>query len=718
MNKNVLQHDIYDCGAACLKSVAAHYKLDLSIARIRQYACTDMRGNNVLGIIKAANRMGFTAKGVKGTAAALESIPYPTIAHVIRPIDGQSMHYHFVVLYGCKKGFVKIMDPAIGRTKKVAIEDFLKEWTSVLILISPSQTFEAGKKSVSMLSHFKNLIIPHRKVLIQAIIGAVCFTALGLSMSIYIEKITDYVLVGGNTNLLNLLGLIMLVLLILQFAIGIFQNMMALRTGQMMDAQLIMGYYKHLLQLPQQFFDTMQVGEIISRVNDAFNIRYFINSTAIRIIVNGLIVVLSFSMMFFYHWQLAFIMLAVIPLYLIIYIITDKVNKRVERKVMEDAASLEDQLVESLNAIRTIKQYGIEDYTNNKTENRFVKLTYTTYNSSKNVIFSANASEFVSRLFTIILLWTGSYFVLGGDITAGELMSFYALAGYFTGPISELISSNKSFREAEIAADRLFDIIDLEREELTDKIPLTRENIGDIVFSDVTFSYGTRKKIFEKLNLRIQKGTTTAIVGESGCGKTTIANLIQNLYPLNEGAIFIGDLKLSHLSNTSIRSLISTVPQQITLFSGTILSNIAIGEYSPDIPKIQEIINLLGLNDFIESLPDGLETIVGENGSKLSGGEKQRLAIARAIYKDPEIYIFDEASSALDSIAEKYVLNAVQTLRAKGKTIITIAHRLSTIKNSDTIIVMSKGQIVEQGDFQTLINNKGEFYKLWENQVL
>ena len=207
-------------------------------------------------------------------------------------------------------------------------------------------------------------------------------------------------------------------------------------------------------------------------------------------------------------------------------------------------------------------------------------------------------------------------------------------------------------------------------------------------------------------------------MGESGCGKTTIANLIQNLYPLNEGAIFIGDLKLSHLSNTSIRSLISTVPQQITLFSGTILSNIAIGEYSPDIPKIQEIINLLGLNDFVESLPEGLETLVGENGSKLSGGEKQRLAIARAIYKDPEIYIFDEASSALDSIAEKYVLNAVQTLRARGKTIITIAHRLSTIKNSDTIIVMSKGKIMEQGDFQTLINNKGEFYKLWENQVL
>ena len=497
MNKNVLQHDYYDCGAACLKSIAAYYKLDLSIARIRQYACTDMRGTNVLGMIKAAGKIGFTAKGVKGTKAALPNLPFPTIAHVVRQID-DAVLYHYVVIYGYKKGVLKIMDPAIGRTENVKEEDFLKEWSGVLILLRPSETFETGKKRISVFTHLKKLVIPHRKVLIQTIIGAICFTALGLSMSIYIEKITDYVLVGGNTNLLNLLGLIMLVLLILQFAIGIFQNMMALRTGQMMDAQLIMGYYKHLLQLPQQFFDTMRVGEIISRVNDAFNIRYFINSTSIKMIVNGLIVILSFGMMFFYHWRLALIMLAVIPLYVIIYYITDKVNKRVERKVMEDTASLESQLVESLNAVRTIKQYGIEDYTNNKTENRFGKMMYTTYGSSKNVVFSENASMFVSRLFTIILLWTGSYFVLDGDITAGELMSFYALAGYFTGPISELISSNKSFREAEIAADRLFEIIDLEREEVTEKIPLTRENIGDIVFSDVSFTYGTRKKIFEK----------------------------------------------------------------------------------------------------------------------------------------------------------------------------------------------------------------------------
>ena len=716
MNIKVHQHDINDCGSACLKSIAAYYKLDLSIERIRQYTSSDMQGANFLGLIKGAERMGFSAKGVKGNVNNIPSLPFPVIAHVIRKLD-TGILYHFVVIYGYKKGFLKIMDPAFGEIKKVAVADFQEEWTGKLILLSPSQNFVAGKQGVSVFSHLKNLIMPHRNVMIQALIGAICYTVLGLSTSIYIEKITDYVLVGGNTNLLNLLGLIMIVLLILQVTIGIIQNIMAVRTSQMMDAQLIMGYFKHLLQLPQRFFDTTKVGEITSRINDAANIRNFINYTAIKIIVNVLIVVLSFAMMFFYHWKLAFIMLSVIPLYFVIYIITDKVNKRVGRKTMEDAASLEGQVVESLSAVKTIKQYGIEKFTNEKTENHFVKLTYTSYGLAKNVIFSENTSYFVSRLFTIILLWTGSYFVLSSDITAGELMSFYALAGYFTGPISELISSNKSLREAEIAADRLFEIIDLEREEVTDKIPLTRENIGDIVFSDVSFSYGTRKKIFEKLNLRIAKGSTTAIVGESGCGKTTIANLIQNLYPLNEGAIFIGNIKLNHLSNTSIRSLISTVPQDITLFSGTILSNIAVGEYEPDIPKIQEIITMLGLNEFIESLPQGFGTFVGENGSKLSGGEKQRLAIARAMYRDPEIYILDEASSSLDSIAEQYVLNTIQHLHNQGKTIITIAHRLSTIKNADTILVMSKGNIVEQGDFQTLMNNNGDFCKLWQSQM-
>lgn len=717
METNIKQHDMMDCGAACLASISAHYNIGIPIARIRQYACTDKQGTNVLGIIQGAEKIGFEAKGVKGGSDALPLIPYPAVAHVVRKTEEMELH-HYVVLYGFKDNKVQIMDPGYGTTEWHSLSDFEKEWSGVLVLFEPSSNFVERDERVSMLQKFKDLVWPHKSVLVQAFIGALCCTALGLSSSIYIEKVTDYVLVGGNTNLLNLLSVAMILILILKLVIGMVQSFIVMRTGQMIDANLILGYYKHLLKLPQSFFDTMQIGEITSRVNDAVKIRNFINETVISLVVNVLIVFLSFALMFLYNWKLALIMLFIVPIFAGLYVVTDRWNKKVERKVMEDAASLESQLVESLNAEKTIKQFGIETYENEKTENRFVKMLYSIYSSGKCGLIAGSLTDFIGNLFTIILIWVGAYYVIDGDMTAGELMSFYAIIGYFTSPIASLVTANKAVREATIAGDRLFEIMDLEREELTEKVELRRDMIDDIVFSDVKFSYGTSRDIFENLNIRFKKGQMSAIVGESGCGKSTLASLMQNLYPINGGKIMIGDLQLSYLSNKSVRSLISAVPQQITLFSGTVIQNIAIGEYEPDIQRIIDISQKLGLSDFIESLPNGFNTQVGENGAMLSGGQKQRLAIARALYKDPEILILDEATSALDSMSEKYVQAAIQDFRSQGKTIIVIAHRLSTIKNADEIFVMKNGELVENGTFDNLLKNDGEFKRLWQSQTI
>lgn len=715
MKEEIKQHDMRDCGAACLASIAAHYHYGISIARVRQYASTDKYGTNVLGLIRAAEKLGFEAKGVRGNVDALPHIPYPAIAHVIRHADNQELH-HYVVLYGYKNGTVKMMDPGIGDMQSMTIEAFKAEWSGVLVLMEPSEHFFLKNEKISIWSRFFSLVKPHRSAFLQAFFGAVCYTVLGLSSSIYIEKVTDYVLVGGNTNLLNLLSVMMLVILAFQIFISSYQGVIVLRTGQMIDARLILGYYKHLLRLPQSFFDTMQVGEITSRINDAVKIRNFINSTAMRLLVNALIVVLSFLLMFGYYWKLALIMLAVIPFYAAIYMVFDRWNKRVERKVMENAASLESQLVESLNAEKTIKQFGIEDFENECTENRFVRLLYSIYSSVKAAIFSANSSDFISRLFTIILIWVGSYFVIDGEITPGELMSFYALVGFFTSPAASLIEANKSVREAMIAADRLFEIMDLEREEETDKIQLSRESVGDIVFSDVSFAYGTRREIFKNFNLTIHQGEMIAIVGESGSGKSTLANLLQNLYPVNSGKITIGGLELKYLSTESVRHLISAVPQQITLFSGSVIENIAIGEYEPDVKKILNLSQILGLEDFINSLPEGFNTYIGENGSMLSGGQKQRLAIARALYKDPEILILDEATSALDSVSEQYVQKVLSDFIQRKKTVIVIAHRLSTIRSADNVVVLRDGEVVESGRFENLLKNNGELKRLWKLQ--
>ena len=708
----IKQHDIKDCGAACLASVAAHYGLKMPIAKIRQICHTDTRGTNVLGMVQGLEKMGFNAKGVKGGADALPDIPLPAIAHII--VQGQLHHY--VVIYSVKKDKITVMDPAYGKMQEYTIQEFSEIWTGVLILMEPNEYFEQKDEKTSLYKRFWNLVQPHKSILLQALLGALVYTILGLSTSIYIEKITDYVLIDGNKRLLNLLSVGMIVILLFQIFISVMKSVLVLQTGQKMDKHLILGYYKHLLKLPQRFFDTMKVGEIISRVNDAVKIRTFINDVAIQIFVNIFIIVFSFVLMFTYYWKLALITALVIPFYFLVYWITNKLNKKVERKLMEESAELESHLVESITSVRTIKQFGVETFANNKTDNAFTKLLKTIYTSVLNALFSSNSSEFLSRIFTIVLLWAGSGYVIDRVITPGELLSFYALIGYFTSPVSQLIGMNKTIQNALIAADRLFEIMDLEREETTDKLELSPEHIDDIQFKEVSFSYGSRADVFAGFNCTIEKGKTTAIVGESGSGKTTLASLLQNLYPLKGGKILIGDYDINYISNYSLRSLISVVPQQIDLFSGNVIENIALGEDFPDVQRILDITKKLGILTFVEKLPNGFQTYLGENGALLSGGQKQRIAIARALYKNPEILILDEATSSLDTESELVIQKTLNEFRSQGKTMVVIAHRLSTIANADTILVMKEGQIIEHGNHQELISTNSVYKSMWEKQ--
>jgi ATP-binding cassette subfamily B protein len=713
MKTKIRQRDITDCGAACLASIAAHYKLGIPVSKIRQMAGTDQKGTNAWGLIQAAEKLGFTAKGVKGGIEALPGIPCPVIAHVIL----NKTLYHYVVIYSLKKGTVEYMDPADGEIHQSAFGEFAKIWTGVLIMMAPGDTFQPKDEKISMYSRFFFLLHPHRSILIQALVGAIIYTILGLSTSIYLQKITDFVLVDRNTNLLNLLSIIMVLLLVFQLFIGISKNIFVLKTGQKIDARLILGYYKHLLKLPQHFFDSMRVGEIISRINDAVKIRAFINDTAISLLVSIFIVIFSFVLMFVYSWKLAFIVSAVIPLYGVTYFVTNKLNKKRERKLMEDTAELESQLVESLNSVRTIKEFGLEAYSNLKTELRFVNLLRSIYRSTINGLFSSTGTEMISRMSTIVLLWTGSYFVMDQTITPGELLSFYAIIGYFTGPASNLIGMNKSIQNALIAADRLFEIMDLDQEEEDNKMEIPREKIGHIEFKEVNFSYGTRTDVFNHFSFLIRKGEITAVVGESGSGKTTLAALIQKLYPLSAGSISIGNYNLDHISTGNLRKLVGVVPQRLDLFNGSLLENIAVGEFSPDLTRIMDICHSLGMQSFIEKLPSGFNSWIGENGTTLSGGEKQRIAIARALYRNPEILLFDEATSSLDNESEQFVQETIRELKNQGKTILLIAHRLSTVIQADKIAVLEKGHVVEEGTHQSLWQSRGRYFNMWQKQL-
>lgn len=384
---------------------------------------------------------------------------------------------------------------------------------------------------------------------------------------------------------------------------------------------------------------------------------------------------------------------------------------------MESTANLEAHLVESLNSVSTIKRFGIEQFANLKTEMRFVQLIKNTYISIYGSIMANSGIEFVSAGITVALLWAGSYFVINQDLTPGTLMLFYSLVGYVLTPIGKLISSNQTIQDALIAADRLFQIMDLEREEdKSGKIKLERDMIGNIHFENVAFRYGSNKQVFESLSLTISKGQTTAIVGKSGSGKTTLISLLQHLYPIQKGSINIGRYSISQISNESLRQLVASVPQQIELFAGNIMENIALGDYDPDIVKISELSEQLGIREFVEKFPNSYMTQIGEHGTSLSGGEKQRIAIARALYKSPEILIFDEATSSLDSVSEKFVKQTLNELAKQGKTIIIIAHRLSSVKDADTIIVLEEGRMAEAGTHKQLIENEGVYFKLWKEQ--
>jgi ATP-binding cassette subfamily B protein len=714
MNINVRQRDLTDCGAACLASVAAYYKANLPVSLIRQYAGTDKKGTNVLGMIEAAGKMGFLAKGVKGEWDTLFRIPKPSIAHIIV----KEVLAHFVVIVRTTDKFIEVMDPAEGRLQKLTHDEFKSKWSGILILIAPGEKFTIRNEKVSISTRLWQLVKPNRGILLQSLIGAVVFSVLGLAMSLYVGKLVDHVIPEGNQNLLNLLGAGMIMIILFRVFLSFFQSLFILKTGQRIDASLILGYYQHLLRLPQTFFDNMRTGEIISRIGDAVKIRAFINDAGISLVLNIFILIVSFILMFTFYWKLALIMLIIVPFYVVIYYISNLLNRKVQRKVMERAADLEAQLVESLNSSGTIKRFGIEDHANFKTETRFVTLLGSVFTSGINSIYLSGASGFVTQIITIVLLWAGTGFVLNTQITPGELLSFYAVVGYFTGPVTSIIGFNRTWQDARIAADRLFEIFDLELESDSGKIDLKPEMIGDICFENIKFRYGTRIDVFDTLNLTIRKGEITGITGESGSGKSTLVSLVHNLYPLQSGNIRIGKYDLRHLSNRSLRQVVSVVPQKIDFFAGTISENIALGETEPDMDKILSVCEKLGMTGFIEQLPNGFNTWVGENGASLSGGQKQRIAIARALYREPEVLILDEATSSLDSISEMFVQDTIRLLRNEKKTVIVIAHRLSTISLADRIVVLEKGNVVQEGTFNELSSSDGHFRTMWTHQNL
>ena len=680
----VKQRDISDCGAACLASVSSYYGLHLPVSRIRQYAGTGKHGTSLHGLIEAAERLKFRAKGARSRGHAITQIPTPAIFHLV-----QNGLQHFVVIYKITNSYIWLMDPAFGKIIRHERHSFNKQWSGIVLVLTPSDEFLCVDEKKSVFIRFWQMVRPHRRLMTVAILLAVIHAGLGFSISFYIQRIIDVILPAKNNGLLKMLGLVMILLFWFRFATGYLKSIFVLRTGQRIDRNLVLGYYRHLLNMPQRFFDSMRTGELVSRVNDAMRIRVFISDVALGIIVNIFAIVLSLTIMFICYWKLALWCLLVIPLHLMIYRISNNLNEKWQRKIMKSGAVLENHLMETIQGVSTIRRFGTEEFFNAQTENKYNPLMRSVFISSRTGLLISHLSDWITGLLMIILLWSGANLVMDHRLLPGELISFFTISAFFTIPVQALINANKPLQDAFIAADRLFEITDLEKEK-SEKLQIECFPEGDLVFENVHFSFGPGNAVFNGQDIRLPMGRITAVVGESGSGKSTLLSLIQKLYVPDGGKIMIGDIDIQHLSTRILRKKIAAVQQHIDLFEGDFIYNIALGEIEPDMDRIYEICRRLGLQSFVDQLPERYQTIIREQGMNLSGGQKQRIGIARAIYKDPQILILDEATSALDAASEKKVLDTLRWFYNQKKTIIVIAHRLSTIRQCDSIIFLNQ----------------------------
>ena len=711
----IKQHDTSDCGAASLASVAAWYGLKLPIAKLRTLSATSQTGTSVQGIIDAASQIGITVKALRAPAkedradlTPLYLIPKPAILHLLK----EQRLLHFVVLYRSGKKQFTIMDPAYGQLIKVTPEQLSKEWTGIVLLAAPDATFMKGDHRTPFKTRIWQLIRYQKSDLFKALVGALSYTLIGIGISLFVQQVIDHILPNNNLNLLHLLGTIMGVLILAAAFIGFFRSLLLLRTGLKTDARLILSYYQRLLALPQSFFDQRQTGEIISRLNDAFKVRSFITDNIIQIAVCFFSLFFACCLMFTYYWKLALLVVITIPLYSLIYILFNKVNKTTQRRGMVEAAQMEATLVENLRGIRTIKSLCAESVALSQTEQNFTQLAHTIYRGGKNALWANGAGDFISKVSSLLLLWSGTYFVLSAQLSAGALLSFYTLIAYFSGPVTQLIGMNAAYQNARIAADRLFEITDLEEESSATGYPVKPAELGDICFDHISFHYPGRRPLFLDFSLTIPKGRVTAVAGESGSGKSSLAGLLLQLYTPQSGIIRVGNLNIAHIACAHWRNYVSVVPQKIDLFTGTLFENITIGASEKNPQKAFALCQELGLSSFIETLPHGLFTPIGEQGIRLSGGQQQKIAIARALYRDPKILILDEATSSLDSDSEHHIQNAIYRLREQECTVLLIAHRISSLRIADNITVLKEGVIAEEGTHEQLLQKEG-YYASW-----
>ena len=728
--QHYIQFDRKDCGPTCLQMIAKHYGKYYSLSTLRDKCFITREGVSMLGISDAAETIGLRSIGVKITLEQLiDDVPLPCILHWNQN--------HFVVCYKIKKrrndkSQFYIADP--GSKKIVCDKEAMKKcWISThsggkscgtALVLTPTPDFkniadEPESRANRDLLHFARYFLPYKQQFAQLIMGMILGSCLQMAFPFLTQAIVDVGIKNANLGFITLVLIAQLVLFVSQLLVGFIRSWIMLHMNARIDIALISDFLMKLMRLPLRFFDTKMVGDIMQRMGDYSRIKGFLMNNSFNIMFSAVNFFIFATVLAYYNWHILTLFLFGNILHVLWIMLFMKMRRELDIKRFNQSAKDQSNLIQLIQGMQEIKLNNCEKQKRWEWEHIQVKLFKISVKGLALGQVQKIGSTFFTHTTNIIITFIAAKSVVEGNMTLGMMMSLTYIIGQVAAPISEFIGFVQSFQDAKISLERLNEINSRndEEQDIENKIA-TLPNKKDITFENVTFSYSgaDRDYALEDVTLKIPEHKVTAIVGASGSGKTTLIKLLLGFYTPNRGNIKIGNTPLAMMNPHFWRSKTGSVMQEGYIFSDTIARNIAVADETVDYERLQHAVEVANISDYIDSLPLGYNTEIGAEGNGISQGQKQRMLIARAVYKNPEFIFFDEATNSLDSNNEKIIMENLHEFY-KGKTVVVVAHRLSTVKDADKIIVFDKGKVIEEGTHAELTQKRGAYYTLVKNQL-
>lgn len=717
------QHDYTDCGHTCLRMIAKFYGKSVSLARLKGMSDVSYIGLSIHSLGKLAEKIQFRTLPIQSDFKQLhDEVPLPSIVHWNQN--------HFVVVYKVEKNKVYVADPSYGQLK-FSRKQFIKHWTGSekenalgnILLLEPTLQFHEQSEDHEPYKPGIKVILKqlkgYQKFIVQLFLGLAAGSVLQLLFPLLTQAMVDIGISNRDVGFIYLILFAQLLLFVGRTTIDFIKNWIILHLGVRVNISIISDFLIKLMKLPLAFFETKHMGNLLQRITDHERIGTFINST-LPDLMFGITTLLIYSIIIaFYSLNIFAVFFVGSAMYFAwIYIFLEKRKSLDFKKFSEDARNTSN-LIELFTGMKEIKLNGAEVNRRWKWEGIQAKLYQVNIKSLGLKQIQEGGSLFINEVKNIIITFMAAQQVVNGEITLGMMLALSYIIGQLNSPILQAIGMIRNGQDARIALERISEIYDHQEEDPKEVAKIkTLPDSPTIQIRDLWFKYEGDHNAFvlKGLNMDIPFGKTTAIVGTSGSGKTTLMKLLLKFYPPSKGSILIGGIELGNISTSDWRKYTGTVMQDGYIFSDTVSSNIVVNEENVNMERLRYATKVANATEFIDQLPLGFETMIGRDGAGLSVGQKQRILIARSIYRDPDFMLFDEATSALDANNEKAIMNHLNSF-TKGRTTLVIAHRLSTVKNADQIVVLEKGTILEQGTHQDLCSLKGKYYHLVKNQL-